>query len=301
MPSTRITILENRTSELYENEVGKCLFAKSASLKVSPVAELLLETICCIRLANKSCINVPRSFLLTGPPGVGKTHSVRLAVQASEAQGPTRLVSLQGSELLSTASHPAEAAKALQRHFREAARFCRNDNHVGIVFVDECDALLSSDTVAAMFGNVLDIVSNSNDKGWQCIVTVVATNRIDAVPAWLRRPGRLDREIALGPPDPAVRVQIIKALLQKSTLEYLDASNQVGDADLIEIAEACVGYVPADLAALVRRAALLAFQDGTQLVTADSLKRAMADVGASVSLDPGCCVLCNTVFAYIWC
>jgi SpoVK/Ycf46/Vps4 family AAA+-type ATPase len=250
------------------------------SPNLSPTAELLVDTIRCIRMSNSF---VPRSFLLTGPPGEGKTFSVRLAMEASEAQGPTKLVSLQGSELLSTASHPADASKALERHFHEVACFCRNDKHVGIIFVDECEALLSSDAVAAMFGNLLDKVSSASD-GWQRIVVVAATNRIDAVPAWLRRPGRLDREVALGPPDAAVRLQLLKSLLKQSTLEYSEAAHHISDDDLISVAEACVGYVPADLAALVRRAALLAFQEDKQQVTADLLKRAMADVGASVSM-----------------
>jgi SpoVK/Ycf46/Vps4 family AAA+-type ATPase len=278
LPSTRITLTESNKPECDESK-GKALkSAETTSLNLSPSAVLLIETIQCLRRAKS--VTVPRAFLLTGPPGVGKTHSVRLAVEASETEGPTRLVSLQGSELLSTASHPAEASKALQRHFREAARFCRNDNHVGIVFLDECEALLSSDTVAAMFANLLDMVSCSSEEGWQRLVIVAATNRIDAVPAWLRRPGRLDREIALAPPDAATRVQIIKTLLQQSSLAFLELPN---NTQLNSIAEACVGYVPADLAALVRRAALLAFQEHTLQVTSDLLQRAMSDVGASVS------------------
>lgn len=281
LPSTRITIVE---SEKHENKTGNVKNSvpdKIASSNVSPAAELLIVTIRCIRL---STLNVPRAFLLTGPPGVGKTFSVRLAMEASEAQGPTMLVSLQGSELLSTASHPSEAANALKRHFQEATLFCQKKNHVGIVFIDECEALLSSDGVAAMFGNLLDRVSGSPELGWQRLVIVAATNRIDAVPAWLRRPGRLDREIALGPPDATTRLQIIKSLVQTSTLHSGAAPDQVDDAELNSIAEACVGYVPADLAALVRRAALLAFQEGSDNVTAEFLSRAMLDVGASVSL-----------------
>lgn len=281
MPSTRITITENNGSPQESDANTSKSKKESVSPNLSPTAELLVDTIRCIRMSNSF---VPRSFLLTGPPGVGKTFSVRLAMEASEAQGPTKLVSLQGSELLSTASHPADASKALERHFHEVACFCRNDKHVGIIFVDECEALLSSDAVAAMFGNLLDKVSDYSKNGWERLVVVAATNRIDAVPTWLRRPGRLDREVALGPPDAAVRLQLLKSLLKQSMPEYSEAGNHIGDDDLISVAEACVGYVPADLAALVRRAALLAFQGDMQQITADLLKRAMADVGASVSM-----------------
>lgn len=279
MPSTRITIVNFST----KGRASKEIVVKSSrhdDLIISPAAELLIDTIQCIRTVK---VNVPRAFLLTGPPGVGKTHSVRLAVEASRNQGPTQFLSLQGSELLSASSHPAEAAKALNQHFQKVVRCCEHENHVGIVFIDECEALLSSDSVAAMFGSLLDKISCcSTDNGWQQIVIVVATNRIDAVPAWLRRPGRLDREIALGPPDSATRLDILKHLLKTSTIQSSEGSKLLNEEGLRSIAEACVGYVPADLAALVRRAALLAFQEDTE-VTAEFLKRAMADVGASVS------------------
>ena len=65
-------------------------------------------------------------------------------------------------------------------------------------------------------------------------------------------------------------------------MQSSEGSTLLNEEGVRSIAEACVGYVPADLAALVRRAALLAFQEDTE-VTAEFLKRAMADVGASVS------------------
>lgn len=281
MPSTRITLLKCARAQPRKEQashVTKRVFDVTA---VSPCAELLIETIQCIRRVG--CVGISRTFLLTGSPGVGKTYSVRLAMEASEVDGPTRLLSLQGSGLLSTASHPAEAAKKLQRHFRDMARFCRRDNHVGIVFLDECEALLSSDLVAAMFACLLDKVSSSfSHVGWQRLVVVAATNCIDAMPSWLRRPGRLDREIALAPPDASARLQIIKNRLQNSNSP---SSDNTDDAELIAIAEATVGYVPADLAALVRRAALLATQEKAQQITPEFLKRAMQNVGASALRD----------------
>jgi SpoVK/Ycf46/Vps4 family AAA+-type ATPase len=63
--------------------------------------------------------------------------------------------------------------------------------------------------------------------------------------------------------------------------------------ELKDIAELCVGYVPADLAALVRGAALLSVttlspssDEGRKSSFGVYLKRAMNDVGTSALRDP---------------
>jgi len=64
----------------------------------------------------------------------------------------------------------------------------------------------------------------------------------------MRRPGRLDREIAIPPPSREQR---------RAILELLTASTPLDAAvDLPALAEACAGYTGADLAALCREAAM---------------------------------------------
>ena len=55
------------------------------------------------------------------------------------------------------------------------------------------------------------------------------------------------------------------------------------DFFLQQLAELTVGYVPADLQALVRRATLLRIEDGASSVTREHFQKAMEDVPASVS------------------
>lgn len=84
------------------------------------------------------------------------------------------------------------------------------------------------------------------------ILVIGATNRPDAVDPALRRPGRFDREIALGIPDENARVDILSVLIKHLTVE--------GSFDLLKIARATPGFVGADLAALTNKAGNLAMK-----------------------------------------
>jgi len=141
------------------------------------------------------------------------------------------------------------------------------------------------------------------------IIVVAGTNRIDAIPAGLRRPGRFDRELCIGPPNKNGRFMILKSLIEQYEIpdrwrthskdgkgllvlpkvdntDSEDSTHPNGNSSesmrgLSSIADACVGYVPADLAALVRKAAYFGIQDGSSRITIELLRRAMKDVGAS--------------------
>ncbi len=88
-----------------------------------------------------------------------------------------------------------------------------------------------------------------------CIVG--ATNRPHSLDPALRRPGRLDRELALAPPDAKQRA----LLLRKYTSSFaLDAS-----VNLDKLADACVGFVGADIEALCREAAMACLRETLEL------------------------------------
>lgn len=77
-----------------------------------------------------------------------------------------------------------------------------------------------------------------------------ATNRPDALDPALRRAGRFDREIPLGVPTEAARLQILRVLSSKLRL--------AGDVNLQLVAKHTPGYVGADLQALTKEAAAIA-------------------------------------------
>ena len=81
-------------------------------------------------------------------------------------------------------------------------------------------------------------------------VAFIATSAVpDNVDPRLRAPDLCDRELGLSLPDGAIRKQLLEVLLR-------DVPS--GELDLDEIAERTPGFVVADLAALVREAALRA-------------------------------------------
>jgi SpoVK/Ycf46/Vps4 family AAA+-type ATPase len=278
MPSTRITITMNVEKD--DNQRQKI----TASAKSpSPAATTLAETIHCIQ---QGCHSVPRTFLLSGPPGTGKTYSVTWTWQ--QHSDNVHLCSLRGSELLQS----TRPALALQREFEKLAAKTHNNNNdnfvqsraVGILFLDECDALVAGGegtSVSDMLAHLLDGVAHR----WSNLIVVGATNRVDSFPAHVRR--RFDVEIPMAPPNVQERAAILQRLLETlspsrvGTATALPITTQV----VQYIAESCVGFVPADLAALVRQAWLLSLQEQSEAITVQHLKTAQKSVGSSALRD----------------
>ena len=84
------------------------------------------------------------------------------------------------------------------------------------------------------------------------VVVIGATNRVDAIDAALRRPGRFDREIEIGVPAEPDRIEILKIHTRGMPLAE--------DVSLESLAQQTHGFVGADLAALAREAAIRALR-----------------------------------------
>ena len=82
------------------------------------------------------------------------------------------------------------------------------------------------------------------------VLVIGATNRPDSLDAALRRPGRFDREIALGFPDETTRQKILEVLCRKEKTDP--------NLDWKFLAKNTPGYVGTDLMALVCEATVLA-------------------------------------------
>ena len=177
--------------------------------------------------------------LVSGPAGVGKAELVRVVC------ADRRLVELDGPEV------GALRAEDRLKSVSSAVATVRDGG--GVLLITDVDALLpaSQDRPAESVSTLIlaELRSAVATRG----VAFIATSAVpDGLDPRLRAPDLCDRELGLSLPDGGVRKQLLEVLLRGVPT---DPSVEV---NLDEVAERTPGFVVADLAALVREAALRA-------------------------------------------
>jgi transitional endoplasmic reticulum ATPase len=209
-------------------------------------------------------VEPPRGILLYGPPGCGKT----LIARAVAHEAGVHFIAVNGPEVIQHGYGESEAY--LRRIFQDA-----RDHPAAIIFIDEIDAIAPNrdavlgDVEKRVVAQLLALMDGLSSRGR--IIVIAATNLPNSVDPALRRPGRFDREIGLGPPDKAGRLEILRVHTRGVPL--------AADADLERVAAMTHGFLGADLAALAREAGMLcardaltrALMDGDRPVSADAL------------------------------
>lgn len=226
----------------------------------------------------------PRGIIFYGPPGSGKTLLARAMANEIDAH----FYYINGPDIVGTMYGETEAN--LRKLFAEATHHAPS-----LILIDELDALTPkrgetgahADTRAVtQLLSLMDGITRTEG-----VMVVATTNRLDAIDMALRRPGRFDREIFVGPPSVEGRLQILKIHSREMAL----APDAV--AFLPEVAARSHGFVGADLMELCRQAALMslrraigpmtAVRDALQIqgeslqVTQEDFVRAMAKVRPS--------------------
>jgi transitional endoplasmic reticulum ATPase len=190
-------------------------------------------------------IEPPKGVILYGPPGTGKT----LIAKAIANETGAHFISINGPEIMSKFYGESEAR--LREVFQEAEQ-----NAPSIVFIDELDAIapkrgeVTGEVERRVVLQLLTLMDGLKSRGQ--VVVIGATNRIEAIDPALRRPGRFDREIRIGVPDRNGRREILLIHTRRMPLAE--------DVDLDELADITHGFVGADIAALVREAAMNALR-----------------------------------------
>ncbi|KAK9812818.1 hypothetical protein WJX72_004297 [[Myrmecia] bisecta] len=190
----------------------------------------------------------PRGLLLHGPPGCGKTLLVRSVAQEFGAL----VHSVSAASIFG--AYTGESEQRLREAF-EAAHADAAAGRPTVVFLDEIDALCprrdaGKQHEARVVAQLLTLLDGAGGRRASAghLSVVAATNRPNAIDPALRRPGRLDREVAISVPNLQDRAAILQLHARALPLG--------GNVDLAGLAAACHGYSGADLAALCREAAM---------------------------------------------
>lgn len=209
---------------------------------------------------------IPKGVLLVGPPGTGKTLLARAV--AGEAGAP--FLSISGSDFVEM--YVGVGASRVRDLFDQAKK-----KSPAIVFIDEIDAVGRQRGTGMGGGHdereqtlnqlLVEMDGFGTNEG---VIIIAATNRVDVLDPALLRPGRFDRQVAVGRPDTKGREEILKVHSRNKPL--------APDVDLKSIAKSTIGFVGADLENLMNEAAILAARKKYKAITMTEIQEAMVKV-----------------------
>jgi hypothetical protein len=188
--------------------------------------------------------HVKRGVLLHGPPGTGKTHTVRYLV--SRTEGVTVLLLTGGG--LNMIRQACALARTLQP---------------SLVVLEDIDLIAQDRGMAGRYGNPLlfDVLNEMDGMAEDADVAfILTTNRADILePALAARPGRVDLAIEVPLPDASARQRLLRLYGQGLDLQLTDEG---------AVVDRTSGVTAAFIKELMRKSALLAASrsDGGQRI-----------------------------------
>jgi cell division protease FtsH len=204
-----------------------------------------------------------RGILLLGPPGCGKTYLAKAV--ATEAGLP--FISMSGSEFVEM--FVGVGAGRIRSLFKQARNLAELSGGC-IIFIDEIDAVGAQRAADSGFGGQTETNTTTNqllvemdglkEKDFN-IVIMGATNMPEYfLDAALLRPGRFDRKIYVDKPNLEDRQKLFGYYLKN--VKY-----DTDDVKIDRLGRITVGNSPADIANIVREAALIAIRNSRPLIT----------------------------------
>ncbi len=243
-PNTNIILLEKPVEQ---GKIPRVTYEDIGGMRdiIQKVRELIELPLKHPEVFKRLGIEPPKGVLLYGPPGVGKTLLAKAIANETNAY----FIAINGPEIMS--KYYGESEQRLREIFEEAKK-----NAPSIIFIDEIDAIapkrdeVVGEVERRVVAQLLALMDGLESRG--DVVVIAATNRPNAIDPALRRPGRFDREIEIPLPDKQGRLEILQIHTRNMPLAE--------DVDLERLAELTRGYTGADLAALVREAAMHALR-----------------------------------------
>lgn len=245
--STAVTISDKPAQPDDREEIPHVTYDEIGGLhdEIKKVREMIELPMKHPELFERLGIEPPKGVLLYGPPGTGKTLLARAVASETEAN----FFSIGGPEIMS--KFYGESEGKLRKIFEEA-----EENAPSIIFIDEIDSIapkredVTGEVERRVVAQLLSLMDGLKSRGK--VIVIGATNRINAIDPALRRPGRFDREIELGIPNKAERLEILHVHVRGVPLNE--------DVDVEKLSTVTHGFVGADLEALVKEAAMRALR-----------------------------------------
>ena len=210
---------------------------------------------------------IPKGVILVGPPGTGKT----LLAKAGAGEAGVPFFSISGSDFVEM--FVGVGASRVRDLFEEAKR-----HQPCIVFIDEIDAVARRRGTGMGGGHdereqtlnqlLVEMDGFGVNEG---IIVMAATNRVDILDPAILRPGRFDRQVAVGRPDVKGREEILQVHSKGKPL--------ADDVNLEEVARTTAGFTGADLENLMNEAAILAAKEQRVYIRQADINRAFVKVG----------------------
>ncbi len=210
---------------------------------------------------------IPKGVILVGPPGTGKT----LLAKAVAGEAGVPFFSISGSDFVEM--FVGVGASRVRDLFEEAKK-----HQPCIVFIDEIDAVARRRGTGMGGGHdereqtlnqlLVEMDGFGVNEG---IIVMAATNRVDILDPAILRPGRFDRQVAVGRPDIKGREEILQVHSKGKPL--------ADDVDLSEVARTTAGFTGADLENLMNEAAIYAAKEQRVYIRQADIQRAFVKVG----------------------
>lgn len=238
----RVSLLSEytpRTAELHEGRPGNLAPSSGITYKhIGGLDEVITELDLMVNGARKYPElwkhlgrKLTRGVLLCGPPGCGKT----LLAQAVANETSRKVCLIQGAEIKGWRQGASEG------NLTSAFGSVRPN---GILIIDEIDAIggkreqMVNETNTSIVSTLCSLLDGAKNKDE--VIVIATTNKPHMLDNALRRPGRFDVEINIGPPNLAGRIQIFAI--------HTDGMPFAQDFDLDALAKRAHGFTGADIA-----------------------------------------------------